>query len=276
MIKKTRAWRGFFMAAHPWQPPFGPSLRDVKKFSQNFFRIQFKPLFPQRRRMACVAVTPVADMQETLRITEIFYSLQGETRTAGLPTVFVRLTGCPLRCQYCDTAYAFSGGELQSLDAIVTQVASYKPRYVCVTGGEPLAQPNCIALLKRLCDAGYQVSLETSGALDIAAVDPRVSRVVDLKTPGSAEVGRNRYENIGLLTANDQVKFVICSREDYDWAVSKLIEYRLEQRAGEVLFSPSHHQVAARTLAEWIIADNLPVRLQMQLHKILWDDAPGH
>jgi 7-carboxy-7-deazaguanine synthase len=226
--------------------------------------------------MACVAVTPVADMQETLRITEIFYSLQGETRTAGLPTVFVRLTGCPLRCQYCDTAYAFSGGELQSLDSIVAQVSSYKPRYVCVTGGEPLAQPNCIPLLKQLCDAGYQVSLETSGALDISAVDARVSRVVDLKTPGSAEVGRNRYENIGHLTANDQVKFVICSREDYDWAVSKLIEYRLEQRAGEVLFSPSHHQVAARTLAEWIIADNLPVRLQMQLHKILWDDAPGH
>jgi 7-carboxy-7-deazaguanine synthase len=226
--------------------------------------------------MACVAVTPVADMQETLRITEIFYSLQGETRTAGLPTVFVRLTGCPLRCQYCDTAYAFSGGELQALDAILAQVASYKPRYVCVTGGEPLAQPNCIPLLKQLCDAGYQVSLETSGALDISAVDSRVSRVVDLKTPGSAEVGRNRYENIGLLNSNDQVKFVICSREDYDWAVSKLIEYGLERRAGEVLFSPSHHQVAARTLAEWIIADNLPVRLQMQLHKILWDDAPGH
>jgi 7-carboxy-7-deazaguanine synthase len=226
--------------------------------------------------MACVAVTPVADMQETLRITEIFYSLQGETRTAGLPTVFVRLTGCPLRCQYCDTAYAFSGGEVQTLDSILEQVASYKPRYICVTGGEPLAQPNCIALLKQLCDAGYEVSLETSGALDICAVDARVSRVVDLKTPGSAEVGRNLYENIAHLTRNDQVKFVICSREDYDWAVSKLIEYRLEQRAGEVLFSPSHHQVAARTLAEWIIADNLPVRLQMQLHKILWDDAPGH
>jgi 7-carboxy-7-deazaguanine synthase len=226
--------------------------------------------------MACVAVTPVADMQETLRITEVFYSLQGETRTAGLPTVFVRLTGCPLRCQYCDTAYAFSGGELQSLDSILAQVASYKPRYVCVTGGEPLAQPNAIRLLKQLCDAGYEVSLETSGALDISAVDPRVSRVVDLKTPGSAEVGRNRYENIQHLTANDQVKFVICSREDYDWAVSKLIEYRLEQRAGEVLMSPSHHELDARSLAEWIIADNLPVRLQMQLHKILWNDAPGH
>lgn len=226
--------------------------------------------------MACFAVTPVALMQQTLRITEIFYSLQGETRTAGLPTVFVRLTGCPLRCQYCDTAYAFNGGQLQSLDDILEQVATYRPRHVCVTGGEPLAQPNCIPLLARLCDAGYEVSLETSGALDIASVDTRVSRVLDLKTPGSAEVARNRYENIAQLTPNDQVKFVICSREDYDWAVSKLIEYRLEQRAGEVLFSPSHHQVDARQLADWIVADNLPVRLQLQLHKILWNDEPGH
>lgn len=226
--------------------------------------------------MACFAVTPVALMQQTLRITEIFYSLQGETRTAGLPTVFVRLTGCPLRCQYCDTAYAFNGGQLQSLDDILEQVAAYRPRHVCVTGGEPLAQPNCIPLLARLCDAGYEVSLETSGALDIASVDTRVSRVLDLKTPGSVEVARNRYENIAQLTPNDQVKFVICSREDYDWAVSKLIEYRLEQRAGEVLFSPSHHQVDARQLADWIVADNLPVRLQLQLHKILWNDEPGH
>lgn len=226
--------------------------------------------------MACFAVTPVALMQQTLRITEIFYSLQGETRTAGLPTVFVRLTGCPLRCQYCDTAYAFNGGQLQSLDDILERVAAYRPRHVCVTGGEPLAQPNCIPLLARLCDAGYEVSLETSGALDIAAVDTRVSRVLDLKTPGSAEVARNRYENIAQLTPNDQVKFVICSCEDYDWAVSKLIEYRLEQRAGEVLFSPSHHQVDARQLADWIVADNLPVRLQLQLHKILWNDEPGH
>ena len=215
-------------------------------------------------------------MLETLRITEIFYSLQGETRTAGLPTVFVRLTGCPLRCQYCDTAYAFSGGELFTLQDILSRVAAYNPRYVCVTGGEPLAQPNCIALLKALCDAGYEVSLETSGALDIAAVDPRVSRVVDLKTPGSMEVARNRYDNIALLTDSDQVKFVICSRDDYDWAVSKLIEYRLDQRAGEVLFSPSQHDLKARDLAEWIIADNLPVRLQLQLHKILWNDEPGH
>jgi len=226
--------------------------------------------------MACIAVTPVADMQQTLRITEIFYSLQGETRTAGLPTVFVRLTGCPLRCHYCDTAYAFSGGEVQTLDAILDQVAQYRPRYVCVTGGEPLAQPNCIPLLQRLCDAGYEVSLETSGALDISATDRRVSRILDLKTPGSGEVARNRYENIGELTSNDQVKFVICSREDYDWAVSKLIEYRLERRAGEVLFSPSHRQVDARALADWIVSDNLPVRLQLQLHKILWNDEPGH
>ncbi|OBY59519.1 7-carboxy-7-deazaguanine synthase QueE [Pseudomonas sp. AU12215] len=215
-------------------------------------------------------------MQQTLRITEIFYSLQGETRTAGLPTVFVRLTGCPLRCNYCDTAYAFSGGEIQSLDAILDQVARYRSRYVCVTGGEPLAQPNCIPLLERLCHAGYEVSLETSGALDISATDRRVSRILDLKTPGSGEVARNRYENIGELTLNDQVKFVICSREDYDWAVSKLIEYRLDKRAGEVLFSPSHRQVDAGALADWIVSDNLPVRLQLQLHKILWNDEPGH
>ncbi len=226
--------------------------------------------------MACFAVTPVALMKDTLRITEIFFSLQGETRTAGLPTVFVRLTGCPLRCQYCDTAYAFSGGEILSLDAILEQVASYRPRYVCVTGGEPLAQPNCIPLLQRLCDAGYDVSLETSGALDVSAVDIRVSKVIDLKTPGSAEVARNRYENIEYLQPRDQVKFVICSREDYDWSVSKIIQYGLAERAGELLFSPSHQQVSGRELAEWVIADNLPVRMQLQLHKILWNDEPGH
>lgn len=226
--------------------------------------------------MACIAVTPVADMQNTLRISEIFYSLQGETRTSGLPTVFVRLTGCPLRCHYCDTAYAFSGGEIMPLEAIIERIASYKPRYVCVTGGEPLAQPNCLPLLRQLCDAGYEVSLETSGALDISGTDTRVSRVVDLKTPASGEMGRNLYANIAQLTRNDQVKFVICSREDYDWAVSKLIEYRLDSRAGEVLFSPSHRQVDARALADWIVSDNLPVRLQLQLHKILWNDAPGH
>lgn len=225
--------------------------------------------------MACLAATPVATMSDTLRITEIFHSLQGETRTAGLPTVFVRLTGCPLRCQYCDSAYAFSGGTLFSLDSIMDQVAALRPRYVCVTGGEPLAQPNAIGLLKRLCDAGYEVSLETSGALDISATDLRVSRVVDLKTPGSRECHRNRYENIALLTRNDQVKFVICSREDYDWAVSKVIEYNLSERAGEVLFSPSHHDLNASELADWIVADNLPVRFQFQLHKLLWNDEPG-
>ena len=214
-------------------------------------------------------------MQDTLRITEVFYSLQGETRTAGRPTVFERLTGCPLRCQYCDSAYAFTGGTIHTLDDIMGQVAAYRPRYVCVTGGEPLAQPNAIPLLKRLCNEGYEVSLETSGALDISAVDPRVSRVVDLKTPGSKEVTRNRYENMELLTPNDQVKFVICSREDYDWAVSKLIQYGLDRRAGEVLFSASHHELKGRDLADWIVADNLPVRLQMQLHKFLWDDEPG-
>ncbi|MDC7828330.1 MULTISPECIES: 7-carboxy-7-deazaguanine synthase QueE [Pseudomonas] len=214
--------------------------------------------------------------KDTLRLTEIFYSLQGEARTVGLPTVFVRLTGCPLRCQYCDTAYAFTGGEIHHLDAILEQVASYRPRHVCVTGGEPLAQPNCLKLLEQLCDAGYEVSLETSGALDVSGVDLRVSKVVDLKTPGSGEMGRNLYANIAHLTPNDQVKFVICSREDYDWAVSKLIEYRLDQRAGEVWFSPSHGQVVPRELAEWIVADNLPVRFQLQLHKILWNDEPGH
>lgn len=226
--------------------------------------------------MACFVITPVATMQDTLRITEIFHSLQGETRTAGLPTVFVRLTGCPLRCQYCDTAYAFSGGEPLTLDAIMARVAAYQPRYVCVTGGEPLAQPGCIALLQRLCDAGYEVSLETSGALDVSAVDRRVSKVLDLKTPGSAEVQRNRYENLDWLTPNDQVKFVICSRDDYDWAVSKMIQYRLASRAGEVLFSPSYQQVDGRALADWMVADNLPARLQLQLHKILWNDQPGH
>ncbi len=226
--------------------------------------------------MACFAVAPVVLMQDNLRISEIFFSLQGEARTSGLPTVFIRLTGCPLRCQYCDTAYAFSGGELMAFSDVLARVAAFRPRYVCVTGGEPLAQPNCGELLVRLCDTGYEVSLETSGALDIRGIDARVSRVVDLKTPGSGESLRNFYPNIGALTRNDQVKFVICSRADYDWAVSKLIEFQLDARAGEVLFSPSHGQVEARALADWIVSDNLPVRLQLQLHKILWNDAPGH
>lgn len=212
----------------------------------------------------------------SLRITEIFYSLQGEARTAGLPTVFVRLTGCPLRCQYCDSEYAFFGGERWALADILDKVASYKPRHVCVTGGEPLAQPNCLPLLTSLCDAGYDVSLETSGAMPVGAVDPRVSRVVDLKTPGSGESGRNLYENMALLTQRDQVKFVICDRQDYEWARLKVDELRLAERAGEVLFSPSFGQIPPRDLADWIVEDNLPVRYQLQLHKLLWGDQPGY
>jgi 7-carboxy-7-deazaguanine synthase len=210
-----------------------------------------------------------------LRITEIFFSLQGESTLVGYPTVFVRLTGCPLRCGYCDTAYAFQGGEWLSLDAIMEQVSGYQTRYVTVTGGEPLAQKNCLPLLQRLCDAGYRVSLETSGALDISATDARVIRIVDLKTPGSGEVERNLYENMGHLQAHDQVKFVICSRADYEWAKQKVEEYGLDGRC-ELLFSPSHGQQNATELADWILQDQLPVRMQLQLHKYLWDNKPGH
>ena len=210
-----------------------------------------------------------------LRITEIFYSLQGEARTSGLPTVFVRLTGCPLRCQYCDTAYAFSGGTMTSMEQVLEQVAGFGARYVTVTGGEPLAQSACLPLLVSLCDAGYQVSLETSGALDIAGVDPRVSIVLDLKTPGSAEVSRKLYANLALLANKDQVKFVICDRQDFSWASFKVREYELLDRVGDVLFSPSVGQQDATELAEWILAERLPVRFQMQLHKILWGDKPG-
>lgn len=212
----------------------------------------------------------------SLKITEIFYSLQGESSTVGLPTVFVRLTGCPLRCGYCDSEYAFYGGERLTLDAILEKVASFNPRYICVTGGEPLAQRECLHLLTKLCDAGYQVSLETSGALPVDDVDQRVIKVMDLKTPGSGEVGRNRWENIPHLTKSDQIKFVICNREDYEWARFKLDEYELSAKVGDVLFSPSFGQIEALTLAEWILADNLPVRFQLQLHKLLWNDVPGH
>ena len=211
---------------------------------------------------------------ERLKITEIFLSLQGEARQAGWPTVFVRLTGCPLRCQYCDTAYAFHGGEWRTLDNILAEVASHGVRHVCVTGGEPLSQKRCIGLLQRLCDAGYEVSLETSGAIDIADVDPRVSRVLDIKTPGSQEVHRNLWSNLPLLTPHDQVKFVVCSREDYDWAKSIVAEHRLTETC-EVLFSPSYTDVSPRDLADWIVADRLPVRFQMQLHKLLWNDERG-
>jgi 7-carboxy-7-deazaguanine synthase len=212
----------------------------------------------------------------SLKITEIFYSLQGEARTVGLPTVFVRLTGCPLRCGYCDSEYAFYGGERMSIDSILEKVASYQPRYVCVTGGEPLAQRECLSLLTALCDANYQVSLETSGAMPVDQVDPRVSKVMDLKTPGSGEVGRNRWENLGHLTLQDQIKFVICDRADYEWARFELDKHQLSERVGEVLFSPSFNQIQPLQLAEWILQDNLPVRFQLQLHKLLWNDAPGH
>lgn len=211
-----------------------------------------------------------------LRITEIFYSLQGETRTVGLPTVFVRLTGCPLRCGYCDTEYAFHGGEKQALSSILEQVDDYKPRYVTVTGGEPLAQLNCLPLLAALCDKGYEVSLETSGAISLEGVDPRVVKVMDLKTPASNEVSKNLYENITLLGHKDQVKFVICDRGDYEWARFKIDEYQLSDVVSDVLFSPSFGEVDATELAEWILEDNLPVRLQLQLHKLLWNDAEGH
>jgi 7-carboxy-7-deazaguanine synthase len=211
---------------------------------------------------------------DRLKITEIFLSLQGEARDAGWPTVFVRLTGCPLRCQYCDTAYAFHGGEWHDIDAILAEVAGYGVRHVCVTGGEPLAQKRCITLLQRLCDAGYDVSLETSGAIDIADVDPRVSRVLDIKTPGSMEAARNRWENLPLLTARDQVKFVICDRADFEWARDIVAGHRLADTC-DVLFSPSYAQIAPRELADWIVAERLPVRYQMQLHKLLWNDEPG-
>lgn len=219
---------------------------------------------------------PVPEGAGDLRITEIFYSLQGEARTVGLPTVFVRLTGCPLRCVYCDTAYAFSGGEMMGIEQITAQVGKYAPRYVTVTGGEPLAQPNCLPLLESLCNAGYEVSLETGGAISLEGVDSRVVSVLDLKTPASGEMLRNDYNNIALLRARDQVKFVICNREDYEWARFKLDEYHLPERVADVLFSPSFGALEGRELAEWILADNLPVRLQLQLHKLLWNDEPGH
>ena len=210
-----------------------------------------------------------------LRITEVFFSLQGEARTAGRPTTFVRLTGCPLRCGYCDTAYAFSGGTLRTPDSILDEVRAHPTRYVTVTGGEPLAQPVIHALMTALCDDGFKVSLETSGALDIGTVDARVSKVVDFKTPGSGEAARNRFANVAHLRAQDQVKFVICDRGDYQWAKMRCDEFDLTRRVDDVLFSPAWRQLAPTALADWILADGLDVRLQLQLHKLLWNDEPG-
>ena len=218
--------------------------------------------------------TVPAAVAERLRISEIFLSLQGESTLVGWPTVFVRLTGCPLRCQYCDTEYAFRGGEYMEAGAVVARVAAYQVRHVTVTGGEPLAQPACLTLLSRLCDAGYRVSLETSGALDVSQVDTRIMKVVDLKTPASGELDKNRYQNLDCLTPRDQVKFVICDRADYDWARQVLDEYHLPGRC-EVLFSPCAGQQDATRLAEWLLEDRLPVRFQIQLHKILWGNEPG-
>jgi len=210
----------------------------------------------------------------TLKVTEIFYSLQGESATVGLPTVFVRLTGCPMRCTYCDTAYAFHGGERKSIDEILSEVAKFKVKHITVTGGEPLAQPNCWTLMAALCDRGYQVSLETGGAISIAEVDPRVSIVLDIKTPASGEESNNRYENLDLIAQKDCLKFVICDEQDYQWAKNFVAR---DTRCGrcEVFFSPSADQQSTTQLADWILADQLPVRMQIQLHKYLWDDARG-
>jgi len=221
-------------------------------------------------------VTPIKldTKAEKIRITEIFSSLQGESTSVGIPTVFIRLTGCPLRCQYCDTSYAFSGGNWMQLEEILAQVDASNLKHVTVTGGEPLAQKTCLRLLKNLCDKNYIVSLETSGALDISDVDPRVIKVMDLKTPASEEVSKNKYENIHFLREQDQVKFVICNQSDYIWAKNIVDEYQLSDRC-EVLFSPSTGQLKPTQLADWIVEDQLSVRFQLQLHKILWDDTPG-
>jgi len=217
---------------------------------------------------------PVGMGKDSLKISELFYSLQGESTTSGLPTVFVRLTGCPLRCSYCDSEYSFYGGDWRSFADIEQQVASYGGKNVCVGGGEHLAQRACLPFLSRLCDTGYSVSLETAGALDVSKVDPRVVKVMDLKTPASNEAGRNKYENIDYLTEQDQVKFVICNRGDYDWAVQTIAQFELLEKC-EVLMSSSYEQLAPRDLADWIVADSLQVRFQLQVHKYLWGDIPG-
>lgn len=217
----------------------------------------------------------MSSVDESLRVNEIFFSLQGETSRIGLPTVFVRLTGCPLRCNYCDTPHAFTGGQNMSLDAVLAEVARHAPRYVTVTGGEPLAQKNCLPLLRALCDAGYEVSLETGGALDVSGVDARVLKVLDIKTPASGEMEKNQWSNLEYLDLHDEIKFVLCDEADYQWAKQVLVDRRLASRC-EILFSPVHGQLAAKDVAEWILRDRLPVRMQVQLHKLLWGNEAGH
>jgi len=222
-------------------------------------------------------VTPIGAQPQLqrLRVTEIFASIQGESRTVGVPTIFIRLTGCPLRCQYCDTAYAFTGGNWMNLEGLEAKVASFNLKHVTVTGGEPLAQKTCLSLLSNLCDQNYCVSLETSGALDVSQVDPRVIKVMDIKTPASNEAEKNLWENVNYLREQDQVKFVICNQADYIWSKNIIAEYQLTHRC-EVLLSPSYEQLEPRQLAEWILKDQLNVRFQLQLHKILWGEEPGH
>lgn len=213
-------------------------------------------------------------LSKTLTVNEIFYSIQGETRNTGLPTIFIRLTGCPLRCQYCDTEYAFYKGKKLTLKNILQQISNYRTRHVTVTGGEPLAQKGCLDLMELLCDEGYTVTLETGGAIDVSRVDERVGKILDLKTPGSGESAKNRLSNIRYMSGNDQIKFVICNEEDYQWSKTLLQEMQLHERC-EILFSPSYAEMEPRQLAEWILRDQLPVRLQTQLHKTLWGDVPG-
>lgn len=234
-----------------------------------------KHTMTKRDGLPTAAASAKADAPGRLRIAEIFHSLQGEADAAGWRTVFVRLTGCPLRCVWCDTEYAFHGGQWHYIDDILTEVAGHGARHVCVTGGEPLAQTRCLVLLRMLCDQGYEVSLETSGALDVSAVDPRVRKVMDLKAPGSGECARNLWSNLDYLSPRDQIKIVLADRADYDWACTMLTDHALAARCA-VLFSPVYGSLPPRELAEWILADKLPVRFQLQMHKSLWNDARGH